>query len=466
MKKDVLSKILRWAGYIAGGLIVLVALVFILLPLVGGPVAGGIASGALNGRVTVGRLSVNPLTGHLRIADVSVQQPPPFDTDQNLLTLESLSGKVSVASLFGGPVRVRHVAVDELIVNVQRDTNGVLNVEALIPEEADPEAEAEEEAVEEEPAEETGSGEVDDEPMKTIAVMEKVEVRNIRVYYRDEALANDPVMIAVDPLELTIENLDVVTGTIPPSPPLNGRMELRAFLKPEPGATAPLGVLARVGPVGSGVPDARAAVRLVGLDLAFIEPLLPPGVVTTIGGRVIDVAINAATQPTNLAVALELRTASAVYKASVKGPPDQPEVNMGEAFANVLNRFGGVIGNIGGNTLKAGAKVAGAAVKVAGDTGKNVGKLAFNLGAGIGKTASGLLKGDLKSAGTNLLGTVEGAAKDATSTVTDAAGAAASGAGEAVGSATGGEMHKAWDAGAGARWSNAWVRADAWVEQR
>lgn len=451
---------IKWPLWILIGVMVLIILLLIFGPMIAVPFINRAASSNLNASAGIGGLTLNLLYGKAGIRNLRVEQPAGFATNRPLLSVNRLRADVDVGSLKEQPLVVQRVWIADLAADIQRNTGGVLNAQALVPSpDVPPEAEEEPEG----PAGMGGAGGTPEPPPEmNVALIREVDLENWRIFYTDKALASDPVLIHLSDVYVRMTNLLVKTGGRDDE--LSSRLSLEGLIQQGETDPAFLGLVARTGSVGDDIPVVRSALRLVGFDLKQIGAVLPPGVMTTLGGRLIDVEADMTMHPTNMNLAARIRTASAIYRLSVTGDPKKPTVKLGEALGNIAGRLGGTVGNLAGNTLSAGAEVAGATIKTVGEAGKGLGKVAQSLGSGLAKSATSLAKGDIKNVGKGLADAATGTVMGAVGTVTGTAGEAIKGGVKATKDVTGMKMHEDWAAGTRERWDTQWEEARAWVD--
>ncbi len=81
--------------------------------------------------VRVERLSINVAAGHLYLKGVAVRNPDGFLVD-DLVSVGLVDVEVDVMSLFKQkPIRVKHLTVEDSLVNIVRNVDGVLNIDVV-----------------------------------------------------------------------------------------------------------------------------------------------------------------------------------------------------------------------------------------------------------------------------------------------------------------------------------------------
>ena len=108
--------------------------------------------------------------------------------------------------------------------------------------------------------------------------------------YRDEMIAAEPIVARLGDVQLTVNDLRLFSDATAAGP---AAVSL-AFELAQPSnlPTAYLGTLARIGPLGAGIPMVNAQARLVGLKLDTLGSLVPPATRTALGATGLDAAIS------------------------------------------------------------------------------------------------------------------------------------------------------------------------------
>jgi hypothetical protein len=290
-------------------------------------------------------------------------------------------------------------------------------------------------------------------------------IENLKVRYVDSSFDDkEPLDVGVSNLVLSVTDILFDTSA-KPARVLPGRVKLTSKITQGKEADAHLGAIARLGILGTNVPAVNAGVRLAGLELGVVDPVLPPGIGTSIaavlGGSCLDVEADISMNSEFQDIDAVLVNKSTRLPLPTGGGFDSIMADLGKLLAA---RLAGQVTAVAGNVGEAGVEVAGTAVKSAGTVVKGAGKLAENVGGGLFKMVKGAAKGDIKSVGTALKDTTVGSVKDAVDTVTDTATTAVSGVGDAAGKGLGSESAEEWRTNAPARWAAAWETTVAVVD--
>ncbi len=320
-----MKKALKMVGRIFVGLLILVVALILLLPLYGPSTVSRILSSQMNTEVSLDRLSLSARGGRLALRGFRVAQPQGFGPG-NLLELGSLDVEIKTSSLWNKPVRIERVSADGLHVFVVRNKEGLMNVEALAP---PSEAPAEEKA----PVPAKTAPEASKE---TLLVLESLTLEDSFIRYEDASLGDKPLDLVLTNVQVRVEHVQVGGAGDP------ARVEVRLELV-QPEQDAQLLVLARVGPVGAGVPAVKAAVRFVGLELGPLGAVVPPGVPQMLGGDALDLSVDAAvSQPDRLAVEILVTMAGGnTYRMPIGGTLEAPEFDESSVLFGVAGRLGG-----------------------------------------------------------------------------------------------------------------------------
>ena len=169
-KKSLARRIVKGILLFLGGLLAFVLLAVLTLPLWINPVATSLAN-ALVPKYTdtafnLDRVNLNPYTGKLLVSGVKLANPEGYAVP-DAFTLGAISAEVEVASLLSDTIHVREVTVDALSASWVFDAGGTNNIDRIIAtvnERLGPKEEKEE------------------EPSEKKVVVDKVTVKNVRVF--------------------------------------------------------------------------------------------------------------------------------------------------------------------------------------------------------------------------------------------------------------------------------------------
>ena len=351
-------------------------------------------------------------SGTVTLEDIHVAQPAGFGDDA-LLDLRRIHLDIGSEPFVNSLVRLERLGIEGLRAHISRDTNSVMNVARLgggrppeAPAEQEEDAAAATNAVEvvaetvQEPATEEAGGETSPVGL----YLGELALEDFAVTYSDAALAEEPMDLVVSNLTLNVKDLMVFMK----EPPVDSSsIELNAALGQGDYPAALLTLLARVGPIGAGIPEVNAQAKLSGFMLDTAGTLIPPGVRQAAGmnggGVVLSLAMDEEFIDLQGTVATD---AGHAYPIMVKGPLKKPEVNLGPIALAVAGRFTGGVANLATGTT-------GAAMDVADGVSDGAMDLAKGAGGVAGKVGSGLFK-SVKAVATLNLDEVEDGLKEAT----------------------------------------------------
>lgn len=435
-------RVLRW-GLAAA---VVFAAAAIALPYAAVNVANRLMAAHLKADARLVSVKLRPWRGYVGLNGLCIEQPEGFGSEP-LLQVGHARVDLKMPALLRGKLIVQEVALEDVFVRVGRNADGVLNTDALI------EKPTEKEEV---PAEEPVEPEAAKKPVAL--VIRRADVRNGAVSYFDLS-GSRPLDVRLDDIRAEIRDLlfdadRVGDGTLP------GWAVVRARIRQgEPAVDSELGLSARVGALGDGVPAVNAVLRLVGFELATIGPLVPIGVRQALGGRGLDVHADLALASDVLDCRARIMPPGNVIPFALGGTPGAPVVRTGDVLGTLLFRAGGGLGslaeNVGGGALRVGEAGLDGTVAVA----KGAGRVVGSVGRGLFETARGAVQGDLRAAGEGLKGTAVGTAGALAGTVTNTAGVLTGGLIETAGTAVGTERMRNWRGESAQRWQAAWQEA-------
>lgn len=157
---------------------VLAGVVRLILPWAAVKIANRQLPELLNTSASIGSLELGLLRGYVAIGDLRVAQPEGFG-DGDLIVVPVVSVKLKLASLLSPPLTVEEIHLIDCEVNLVKNRDGVMNLEAILAEFA---GEDEPEILEEEAA------------AKAILV-QLFSVENLSFSYTDYAIAAAPSLI-------------------------------------------------------------------------------------------------------------------------------------------------------------------------------------------------------------------------------------------------------------------------------
>lgn len=450
--KLILKKIWsRPCGKIVSVLVLVLVALQALLALAVTPITRNVLGSALLPDTSLQRLYVNLFGGTVRLTGLNIQQPEGFG-EGSFVSLGRARVNIKLAALLTGNIRVNEVTVSDLAVTIITDTNGVMNVTKLTPPATETTAEAPP------PAEAT-------EPSSLAVKVDNIRIERLSFTFLDLSKSE------TEPMEINLRDAELAIDDLLFSPSEAGLRELvtKALFtgRFEHADTPPsyIGLAARLGPVGGGIPGVVANLVISGMELGAVGSVIPPGVASTLGGDVIDVNAQVQVATNVLAVNAEIETTGAKFPVTVGGTPDNPQVGSGALLFGAFGRVGNLFGNTAGDLAGAGMAVGEGAVNVATSVGKGAVGIVSGVGKGLFKTVKSVATLDVEGVGSGLTDTVTSVGEGALDTVTEAGTAAIDTVGEAGKATTGGNRVDDWRAGKQTRFDTHWQKAQAWVNE-
>lgn len=274
------------------------------------------------------------------------------------------------------------------------------------------------------------------------------EIADFSFHYADKPTDGDPIDVTVDQFFVRVRDMAFDPSNVlgrAEQKPLEAELGFQ-IAQPEEGVSpAEFSGVAKSGVIGAGIPVTAGQVQLTGFELATIQPLVPTGVQSAIGGPGFDLTARWFVSPDKLdGKAVIVSSKGVRTNLSVGGTPQKPKISGSEMLLNVVGRPGQFVGAIAGDALQGGVEVVSGAADAAGKLAKGAGDTVMGFGKGLLDTGKGLLSGDLEAAGKGLEEATVGTVKTASSAVADSTGAAASGVRGAVDAGTGKSRGDLW----------------------
>lgn len=531
---------------------VLAGVVRLILPWAAVKIANRQLPELLNTSASIGSLELGMLRGYVSIGDLRVAQPEGFG-DGDIIAVPVVSVKLKLASLLSPPLKVEEVHLIDCEVNLVKNRDGVMNLEAILAEfagedepeileekaaakailvqlfsvenlsfsytdyaiaaatslipDVDENEEGEEEAadgpvdlaVEDvEGEEEAAAGPVDlavedeegeekvaaapvdlavkDEKGETEAIAglvdlvvedQEVEADADLADLVDELFVDDPeagkeeksLRVRIADLNLTVENL-LIAPEVDPTEVDPARAVLTARILQDPFPAGYLGLIARIGPVGTGLPPLNAVIRLGALELKPLDVVIPAGTSLALGGSAMDIAVDLALTPELLDCKINVEVAGGhVIPLAIGGTLDKPEVDTSSLLFGVILHLGGGVGRLVGNIGGAGYQLASGAAETTWAVGKGAVNVVGSIGGGLFKTLTSVATGDLAGAVDGLSDTTVGTAKVAATAAGDVTGEVAEGAASTADTTTGADDDLRWRDETPRRWEESWTEA-------
>jgi len=511
-----MNKIVKIPGIIIIVFILLAVIIRLVLSFAAVKIANRELPGILNTEASVGSISLGLLRGYVSIKDLRIAQPEGFG-EGDLLLIPELSAKVKLSSIFKPTLIVEEVILTDWEVNIVKNADGVMNIDAIQPE-SSPEP-----APTSEP--ESGKKAEDEEESASKAILvQKLSIKNLSCSYTDHAIAFDleeaaaatdegefaistdgegaDIIITArledsieiegeksefttetidkdaaeeddeDVLSVKIASLDLLITNLLIDPEADPELVepaqalLTARIIQEPFTDGLLGLYARIGPIGGGLPVVNAVIRLDDLELDPIAVVVPDGTAEILGGSAIDLSVDLALSSYLLNCEIEVEASGGHdMPLFIGGTPDQPEIDTSGLLFGVMLHFGGGIGSLAGNIGGAGYQVGAAAAESTLAVGEGAANVLGSIGGGLFKTVTSAATGDLDGAVEGLSDTTVGTANEAAEAGSGVAGKAAEGATAAADSTTGADADREWREDTPNRWQKSWDEARELLEK-
>ena len=310
---------------------------------------------------------------------------------------------------------------------------------------AEAESQAEEPDAGTEPTDEpAGSEPAETDPVR----IGMFEIADFSFHYADKPSDGEPLDVRVGKFFVRVRDMAFDPSNVlgrAERKPLEAELGFQ-IAQPEEGVSpAEFSGVAKSGVIGAGIPVTAGQVQLTGFELATIQPLVPTGVQSAIGGPGFDLTARWFVSPDKLdGKAVIVSSKGVRTNLSIGGTPQEPKISGSEMLLNVVGRPGQFLGTIAGDALQGGVEVVSGAADAAGKLAKGAGDTVMGFGKGLLNTGKGLLGGDLKAAGKGLEEATVGTVKTASSAVADSTGAAASGVRGAVDAGSGKSRGDLW----------------------
>ncbi len=435
------SKIKRIALKIFISIAMLLIVLRIAIPVAVVMVANKTLPGLLNTDVSIGFVNMLLLRGRVSTGDITIKQPEGFEGD-NLFSLGKVAVDLDMSSLKNGPIIIESIIIDDLELNIICNTNGSMNLKSLA-----------NTSTTNTPA--TNNETSASSP--TAVVINKFEIRNLSLTYHNKTY-EPPLLNQIKNLNMTVTNIifdpsqssrkELVTG-----------LQLSALSKQSEMHDAFVGIVARIGVLGTNVPAVNTMVRFTGIELNRLNMVFPHGVSQALGGSCVDLYVDLSMNSDFLDCKAKIKTADNIMRLAIGGTPSNPIVDKSTALGNVVTRPSAILGGLIGDTGGAGIKVVTGAGKTTAAVGGGALKVVGGLGKGLFRTAKGLATADMKHIKGGLYDTTVGTASKTKDAVVNTASAASSSVGDVASTAVGKSGSDAWRDGSEERWNKLWIEA-------
>jgi hypothetical protein len=450
------KKLRGWGWKIPLGLLVLLLIVLAVAIVSINTIAHKQINRAMNDMLTEGgrleAIDIGLLAGRIELNGFAVNPPKGHGTEP-LLSLGNLVLDVVPTSLLSDVIVVEELRLNQMVMNLVRDKQGRLGLAKLL--KADKST-----PTEKSNDKQTETGDKPKEKVLPVVQVNKIRLENSSITIQDSALTGKPMVFPLRDIQVQVDQLrlfDENKGADPAAVSISLKLKQPGKLP-----AAHFGFLAKMGPVGRGVPLANAHTRMIGLKLKTLGTLLPPATRTALGGDGLDAGKALALNDGRINLdALVVTDRNVRYETiRVRGPLNAPTVEIAPVLSGVFRVTDGVL-NLGKSGLGAGISIAEGGVSVA----KEVGTGALNVGkkllGGLFDTGKGLATLDAKQVEKGLVSSTVGTIDLSMGAVGGAGSAAGGGLDKSVSDLTGESAVQAWDKGIPERYQTAMSRAKA-----
>jgi|GEM_PF-1415294 len=341
----------------------------------------------------------------LDLKGIAADQPPGFGT-RKLISLDRFTVNSEKLDMSSKELVVRKVLLQGLSSSMSMRSDGSTNLQklsdALL-------GSADKTRPRQDKEETTADSETPTARVALPAVrFEQILLAGGSVVYRDEAFAEEPLVAVLNNIRMEATQLRLFAeddGVGPASASASFELEQPGDLP-----TAYFGTLAKVGPVGRGIPMVNTQGRMIGLKLDTLGSLVPPATRTALGASGLDGGVALAMDADSISlIASVLTDRNIQYEGiTVQGSLESPIVEIGPVLAGIYSRVADGLINIGQSGLIAGFNIAEGGVDAAMELGSGAAKVGKNLGKGLFGTIAGLLTLDEQKVKKGVSGTTMG----------------------------------------------------------
>ena len=396
----------------------------------------------LGAAASVRSVKVDLLARQIRLYGLRLDQPAGIE-EGRLLYIPELEGSLALLPLLSGEIRLREIKLADAQLHILTDTNSVWNLKLL--------------------ADHVKSGGPKEDPggfFKELRI-EKISAVDCTIHYFELTKDNGEVRFSVSDLTAEAEGIRYRRKQ-PELSRDSGTLYITARVRKLPLPDARFGLAVRFGTFAHNISTPiNASLRLIGFELAILEPVLMKNSAAILGGDAADIEADLRSRPAGLDGQFRLQTiAGHRYLATLSGTLEEPSVQMQDsALQLVLNRSGGVLGTVYGKMRSAASQTIRQGVGTVSDVASGIGESVRSFGGGVMDTARGLvtLNASGISEGLTGMGTaLTGGTKEAVST---AGGGVMKGVGDVTGHLTGDTAARQWREDISTRWELAWEDA-------
>jgi hypothetical protein len=396
-------------------------------------------------------LDLNIFTGRVTLYGLTLQQPDGFGTGR-ILYAPRIVIDLNRQSLAGDTIRFDEILIDAFELDIRRNSDGQSNLAVIS---SDIQSRWEE----------NSSVRKSGDQRRTF-VIDSLTADNFNVFIRRPRLSRKPIVVALILLRADAHGLRFgpASGDSEDSP---GHLEITGEIQQPPLVPARIGMISNVEGIGSDRPAIVSSVRLTGLDLFLLSPVLPSGTGAVLGGDAIDLSVDAAGDKNELTGRIRISTVAGYeHRASLAGTLYKPEIDTDDkAIAWLASRSTGALGNTLRNIWSTGSQAVDSARGVVSGVAEGTVDTVDSFGSGLWKTTKGLVTLDSSKLGKGVREMKASVTGDARDAIFSAGGDVMEGAADITHVATGSEKATRWRQNIPTRWTNSWESAKRYVNE-
>jgi len=394
--------------------------------------------------------------GSLVMRDVHIDQPRGFSGD-TLLAWPEFKVDFVVDSLAGPRITIEQADLRKPRVHLAFDKDHRGNISVLMPKATPSSEEASAEKKMAPPEDRSDEG--------TRIHVGTFSIDDLDFAFTDSSYEKKPLDVRLKAVDLELANL-----TYDPAgdqqKKLPGTLRLTGRRVQKPFADALVGLYARIGVLGDGIPSLNGSIQMGGIELEPLSHVLPTGTEQAVGGDAVDTSVDLALAPDILDCNVKVKSiGGSALSLDIGGTPEAPEVDASNAIFLIYARSGGAVGNVVGKFGGAGLETADTAVGSVKVIGKGTAKTLGSAGGGLFHTVKGVATADVDEIGGGLKQTTAGTVKEGAGTATGTVGEVKDGAVDVGTAGIGAQQAKAWRDATQERWAKAWRKAQARVDK-
>jgi len=394
--------------------------------------------------------------GSLVLRDVQVDQPRGFSGD-TVLAWPEFKVDFVVDSLAGPRITIEQADLHKPRVHLAFDKDRRGNISVLMPKATPSSEEASAEKKMGPPEDRSDEG--------TRIQVRKFAIEDLGFAFTDSSYEKKPLDVRFEGVDLELANL-TYDPAADQEKKLPGTLRLTGRRVQKPFADALVGLYARIGVLGEGIPSLNGSIQMGGIELEPLSHVLPTGTEQAVGGDAVDTSVDLALAADTLDCTVKVKSiGGSTLSLGIAGTPEEPEVDASNAIFLIYARSGGAVGNVVGKFGGAGLETADTAARSVKVMGKGTAKTLGSAGGGLFHTAKGVATADVDKIGGGLKKTTAGTVKEGVGTATGTVGEVKDGAVDVGTASIGAQQAKAWRDATQERWAKAWRNAQTRVDK-